>query len=170
MADSGEHHCHVVIIAEANGILIFNRPPGLNDSFDACAMGDLDAVGEREEGIGGHHTSLKVESEFASFLNGLLQCVNAGGLSHAACQQLPFYGQDYGIRLGVLADFRGKQQCFDLLVRWRPPRNYFKVISSVGLVVGVLLNDSIQDRKSTRLNSSHVKISYAVFCLKKKSI
>src|SRR5690606_41962992 len=27
-----------------------------------------------------------------------------------------------------------------------------------------------QDRKSTRLNSSHVKISYAVFCLKKKII
>src|SRR5690606_362521 len=27
---------------------------------------------------------------------------------------------------------------------------------------------SIKDRKSTRLNSSHVKISYAVFCLKKK--
>ena len=26
------------------------------------------------------------------------------------------------------------------------------------------------DRKSTRLNSSHVVISYAVFCLKKKSI
>src|SRR5690606_42073652 len=27
-----------------------------------------------------------------------------------------------------------------------------------------------QDRKSTRLNSSHVKISYAVFCLKKKRL
>src|SRR5437868_7928470 len=27
-----------------------------------------------------------------------------------------------------------------------------------------------QDRKSTRLNSSHVSISYAVFCLKKKTI
>src|SRR5690606_41053756 len=26
----------------------------------------------------------------------------------------------------------------------------------------------VPDRKSTRLNSSHVKISYAVFCLKKK--
>src|SRR5690554_7700049 len=26
------------------------------------------------------------------------------------------------------------------------------------------------DRKSTRLNSSHVRISYAVFCLKKKTI
>src|SRR5690606_33586202 len=27
---------------------------------------------------------------------------------------------------------------------------------------------TVLDRKSTRLNSSHVKISYAVFCLKKK--
>src|SRR5690606_41817586 len=27
---------------------------------------------------------------------------------------------------------------------------------------------TVRDRKSTRLNSSHVKISYAVFCLKKK--
>src|SRR5207253_9524284 len=28
--------------------------------------------------------------------------------------------------------------------------------------------DQLRDRKSTRLNSSHVAISYAVFCLKKK--
>src|SRR5690606_40353802 len=28
---------------------------------------------------------------------------------------------------------------------------------------------TFEDRKSTRLNSSHVKISYAVFCLKKKT-
>src|SRR5436309_11846770 len=28
--------------------------------------------------------------------------------------------------------------------------------------------EAATDRKSTRLNSSHVKISYAVFCLKKK--
>src|SRR5690554_7218216 len=30
------------------------------------------------------------------------------------------------------------------------------------------LNEEQRDRKSTRLNSSHVRISYAVFCLKKK--
>src|SRR5437868_15239279 len=29
-------------------------------------------------------------------------------------------------------------------------------------------NENLIDRKSTRLNSSHVSISYAVFCLKKK--
>ena len=28
----------------------------------------------------------------------------------------------------------------------------------------------VEDRKSTRLNSSHVVLSYAVFCLKKKTI
>src|SRR3712207_8303272 len=28
--------------------------------------------------------------------------------------------------------------------------------------------DNVKDRKSTRLNSSHANISYAVFCLKKK--
>src|SRR5207302_4637149 len=34
---------------------------------------------------------------------------------------------------------------------------------------GLCANSAIRtDRKSTRLNSSHVKISYAVFCLKKK--
>src|SRR3712207_6990819 len=32
------------------------------------------------------------------------------------------------------------------------------------------LPDQVPDRKSTRLNSSHANISYAVFCLKKKII
>src|SRR5436309_9361639 len=34
--------------------------------------------------------------------------------------------------------------------------------------LGLLRPGAHPDRKSTRLNSSHVKISYAVFCLKKK--
>src|SRR3989442_8334536 len=34
----------------------------------------------------------------------------------------------------------------------------------------VALPAKATDRKSTRLNSSHVRISYAVFCLKKKNI
>src|SRR3712207_7128564 len=31
-------------------------------------------------------------------------------------------------------------------------------------------HDRTRDRKSTRLNSSHANISYAVFCLKKKTV
>src|SRR3989442_10493052 len=34
--------------------------------------------------------------------------------------------------------------------------------------IAALDGDAASDRKSTRLNSSHVRISYAVFCLKKK--
>src|SRR3712207_7636356 len=33
---------------------------------------------------------------------------------------------------------------------------------------GQVVGGGVQDRKSTRLNSSHANISYAVFCLKKK--
>src|SRR5205814_2857094 len=40
------------------------------------------------------------------------------------------------------------------------------VIDATGAADTVVIR--IQDRKSTRLNSSHLGISYAVFCLKKK--
>src|SRR5204862_8176918 len=55
-------------------------------------------------------------------------------------------------------------------------------VSANGVLIGIVklltaattggwlavINFTIPDRKSTRLNSSHVEISYAVFCLKKK--
>src|SRR3712207_7711175 len=36
-------------------------------------------------------------------------------------------------------------------------------------IVGMIARATAEDRKSTRLNSSHANISYAVFCLKKKT-
>src|SRR5690349_21988152 len=64
----------------------------------------------------------------------------------------------------------------------RPPRStlfpyttLFRSLCWVALDRGIALAESSlrkaplrRDRKSTRLNSSHVEISYAVFCLKKK--
>src|SRR3712207_8008871 len=47
------------------------------------------------------------------------------------------------------------------------------LIAAFGLALGVMAGvvPSVWiDRKSTRLNSSHANISYAVFCLKKKKI
>src|SRR5436305_8281003 len=70
---------------------------------------------------------------------------------------------------------------FFLMIR-RPPRStlfpYTTLFRSLTLSV-CKLRDAVRlalpeaarppgDRKSTRLNSSHVRISYAVFCLKKK--
>src|SRR3712207_7300615 len=41
-------------------------------------------------------------------------------------------------------------------------------ITVAAIRIAGTLDSSAQDRKSTRLNSSHANISYAVFCLKKK--
>src|SRR5438045_7980313 len=55
---------------------------------------------------------------------------------------------------------------YTTLFRSRVPRAQF-VVHHHG--AHLLANDQVsQDRKSTRLNSSHLGISYAVFCLKKK--
>src|SRR5256885_6618347 len=43
-------------------------------------------------------------------------------------------------------------------------------ISRVGKGREAARSSQVQDRKSTRLNSSHLVISYAVFCLKKKRV
>src|SRR3989442_11978507 len=44
------------------------------------------------------------------------------------------------------------------------PQRRFETVVGAGVVI-----ERDGDRKSTRLNSSHVRISYAVFCLKKKN-
>src|SRR5215203_6357172 len=68
--------------------------------------------------------------------------------------------------------------CFFFLMIRRPPRStlfpyttLFRSIRSVGHHAKRTLRPGTTDwidRKSTRLNSSHANISYAVFCLKKK--
>src|SRR5690554_7779044 len=40
-------------------------------------------------------------------------------------------------------------------------------LAQASTMAGIAFSNSMVDRKSTRLNSSHVRISYAVFCLKK---
>src|SRR5690625_5220586 len=63
---------------------------------------------------------------------------------------------DLGSRLAV----QNKRD--DLIDRYEKQQDFF-----MGNMID-LLDELDQDRKSTRLNSSHVAISYAVFCLKKK--
>src|SRR5438132_9638846 len=53
----------------------------------------------------------------------------------------------------------------DLVEKKRSAVRNIKTTHAVRLGVG---ESAFQDRKSTRLNSSHTVISYAVFCLKKK--
>src|SRR5690625_6665669 len=60
-----------------------------------------------------------------------------------------------------------------LLLFFHKPGSFSLMLCSINLTVQASagkkgLFDTHLDRKSTRLNSSHVAISYAVFCLKKK--
>src|SRR5438874_4209322 len=48
-------------------------------------------------------------------------------------------------------------------------RRPLHILSATAPFESPLEDDRKRDRKSTRLNSSHVEISYAVFCLKKKN-
>src|SRR5690606_39727726 len=76
----------------------------------------------------------------------------------------PHFQRKFGelIDLPVVGDVRGMQLmvCVEC-VKDKKTKEPMPAEWDVG-------NRIIKDRKSTRLNSSHVKISYAVFCLKKK--
>src|SRR5947207_9134175 len=47
-------------------------------------------------------------------------------------------------------------------------RRMFGALAQRGINISMINTSEVRDRKSTRLNSSHTVISYAVFCLKKK--
>src|SRR2546430_13191588 len=49
-----------------------------------------------------------------------------------------------------------------------PERPHRQLLRQLPFEVQLVVADRLPDRKSTRLNSSHSQISYAVFCLKKK--
>src|SRR5690606_41323834 len=53
------------------------------------------------------------------------------------------------------------------LLAFQADANYANAsTASLNAIDAMAANPAVADRKSTRLNSSHVKISYAVFCLK----
>src|SRR5690554_7267122 len=69
----------------------------------------------------------------------------------------------------LLADLEGQKTGSLLLANVEGFKQFNGVfVQACGDQVILHLASRLQDRKSTRLNSSHVRISYAVFCLKKK--
>src|SRR5207249_9234971 len=75
---------------------------------------------------------------------------------------LPLGDSRATMRAGVLCGVE-RVEVRDVPAPASGPHEVIVRVSAVGLC-----GTDAQDRKSTRLNSSHVSISYAVFCLKKK--
>src|SRR5699024_12338389 len=61
-----------------------------------------------------------------------------------------------------------KREKFNIKLKSLLSLHHFRFVEDILIVIRTRL--SCLDRKSTRLNSSHVSISYAVFCLKKKTM
>src|SRR5690625_5508751 len=84
-----------------------------------------------------------------------------GGLRAAA--QMISYELPLGMAIASVVLFVGSLSVVDIAAaqeNW-----WFIFLNPIG---GIIFIIAVLDRKSTRLNSSHVAISYAVFCLKKK--
>src|SRR5699024_12106002 len=75
------------------------------------------------------------------------------------------------IHYGKLMDPNTKEIAEEVMVSvLRGPKTFTREdIVEINCHGGVVSANRVLDRKSTRLNSSHVSISYAVFCLKKKN-
>src|SRR3989440_7683854 len=78
----------------------------------------------------------------------------------------------FGVRGGVPQTDLTVSRPFSIPSRFGPGN-----VDSVAVTAGAILESTqgggtvaLRDRKSTRLNSSHDQISYAVFCLKKKKL
>src|SRR2546430_13245804 len=85
-------------------------------------------------------------------------------LFRSPCRQVsPLHLIDLARKLGVLGPVRRKER--------RPPAPGGRSAraDAGGEVLADAVGDQELDRKSTRLNSSHSQISYAVFCLKKNN-
>src|SRR5690606_34871 len=72
-----------------------------------------------------------------------------------------------GTEHGTLSDVNGRY-----MITKVPAGTHIVIAQNLGFGTKRVTEVAVgadEDRKSTRLNSSHVKISYAVFCLKKKT-
>src|SRR5688572_30909172 len=93
------------------------------------------------------------------------------GRNDVQCKERRLVAKVKGLALGDVLGVEQVNQPLDVLIHGR-----FEVVDLLARVAGghlgacarmqVIVDE--KDRKSTRLNSSHSQISYAVFCLKKK--
>src|SRR5690625_7021030 len=79
-------------------------------------------------------------------------------ISHRFVPSQGMFGWSHPMKASVLPSGESRGQA----MKW-------ECVDSTFVVPCLVSRNDERDRKSTRLNSSHVAISYAVFCLKKKN-
>src|SRR5699024_6313620 len=122
--------------------------------------------------VGYGKTEVAVRAAFKAILDGkqVAFLVPTTILAQQHYQTITERFQDHAINIGLLSRFRTRKQQQDTIKGLEKGKidiviGTHRLLSKdiTFLDLGLLI---VEDRKSTRLNSSHVSISYAVFCLK----
>src|SRR5690606_32190009 len=142
--------------------------------------GDLKELIDRSSIIMGDNFAIKlfestdvVGRMITQVMGGRLKEVRIAGVYREQPQNSSFHYRDSFMNYDNIFDEYAEMREDD----WRETNTLFVMIDDPAridavhkqLQTYVANNNMVRDRKSTRLNSSHVKISYAVFCLKKKN-
>ena len=116
----------------------------MNNGGDSGIVCNLHAVGEWEEGVGSHHSTVEVEVEAVSFLYGLLESIYTRSLSDTACTELLVLGKDDGVALAVLHNLVGEEEIFDLSLVNGFFGDLLQLLRSLGVSVALLYKSTIE--------------------------
>ena len=76
VTETCDYHCYVIIVAVLYRFCIAHRATRLDNGGNTGFMGNLHAIGEGEEGIAGHYSTIEIEAEALCLLDSVLQCIH----------------------------------------------------------------------------------------------
>src|SRR6266481_5510584 len=169
-------------LIESDVIIVGAGPSGLICAHDLAAMGFRTVIVEQSLALGGGFWSggyLMNKATICEPANEILEEIGVPCKKITECEGMYMVDPPHATGALIAAAYRGGARIMNLT------RVVDLILRRDGILEGVVVNNTTaemaghdilhvdpialeRDRKSTRLNSSHSSISYAVFCLKKK--
>src|SRR5690606_32237079 len=127
VAHAGERHGNASFIRGINHFLVTHRAAGLDHRADADGSGIIDAITEREEGIGGHDRALDLQAGMLGLDGGDAGGIHPAHLTRANTDGLAIAGVDNGVGFDELGHLPGKDQVMDFLFGRRALGHYLEI-------------------------------------------
>src|SRR5690606_5442655 len=110
MPHAGKHHCHAGFVGGGNHFFVADRTTGLDDAADTHLGGVVDAVAEREEGVGRHHRAFHFQPGMLGLDGGDAGGIDAAHLAGADADSLAVFRVNDGVGFNELGHFPGEDQ------------------------------------------------------------
>src|SRR5574340_641876 len=111
---TGKHHRQPMLVRRGDHFLVAHRAARLDHGLGTGLRQHVDAVAEREEGIGRHHRVRQAQARILRLDAGDARAVHAAHLSCADAQGLAALAEHDGVGLHVLGDTPCEQQVLQL--------------------------------------------------------